>query len=115
MKRDLAAAGILPRSDKMLPGEPLRGPSLAAKAREAGLSRHVVWKRIDHGWSEERALSTPVGVSLGVMKRHHPDSLAVKARAAGLPPDMVRRRVRGGMSEEQALSTPPVEYQRRGS
>lgn len=116
VKRDLAAAEIIPRTNMTRPGEPLRGPSLRSKAREAGIAiSHVaVWKRIKRGWSEELALSMPVGfVGPGGMKRNHPDSLAVKARSAGLPPDMVRRRVREGMSEEQALLTPPVQHNRR--
>lgn len=114
VKRDLVTAGVLPHVDRMLPGEPLREQSLRSKSREAGLAPHVVWNRMDHGWSEEDALSTPVGASPpGGLKRNHPNSLAVKARAAGLPPDMVRRRVRNGMTEEQALATPVVELQRR--
>lgn len=104
VKRDLAALGVLPNSSRMLPGEPLREMSLAAKARAAGFAPHIVWNRLDHGWTEERALSTPVGAT----RR----ALSDKAHAVGLPPDMVRRRMREGMSEEQALTTPVSERHR---
>jgi hypothetical protein len=104
LKRDLTSAGVLPCIKKMLPGEPMREQSLAAKSRDAGLPPSVVWNRIDHGWSEDRALS----IAKGVKTRNHPNCLAAKARAAGLPPDMVRRRVREGWSEERALEVRPL-------
>lgn len=106
VKRDLVSSGVLPSLRKMLAGQPLREKSLRAKAREAGLPHYVVWNRLDHGWDEARALSTPVGAP-------RQNCLAARARAVGLPPGMVQRRVRDGMSEEQALSTPPVEFNRR--
>jgi hypothetical protein len=106
VKRDLAASGILPKPERMLPGEPLREQSRASKAREAGLHPSTFYARVHDGWTEEQALSVPFGAGRA-------NSLAVKARAVGLPPDMVRRRVREGMTEEQALSAPVVEYNRR--
>ncbi len=72
--------------------------SLAARAREAGLSVGAVSRRVNGlGWSIERALSTPV---------HHAPEYIQLAREAGLKPDTVE--YRDGWSEERALSTPAL-------
>lgn len=71
---------------------------LADKTRAAGLSLNAVRTRIYQGWSEERALSTPVA--------HHKDSISAKARAAGLSRALVCRRLKAGWSKEDAFSSP---------
>jgi lambda repressor-like predicted transcriptional regulator len=76
--------------------------SRAQKARDAGLPPDAVQARVEKGWSEERALSTPYRLYRGKIP------LARKAREAGLKPATVQKRIESGWSEARALSTPPL-------
>ena len=77
-------------------------PSISARARAAGLSPALVYSRVYHGWSVERALAEP---------RHRrgrpidPDSLAQQARRARISRDTVVSRLRRGWPMDEAVWT----------
>jgi len=75
-----------------------RENSLTQRALRAGLTPSVVYERVRKGWSEERALSTPVHGS--------GKSRAQLARERGIPPDTFHARLKRGWPMEKALRTP---------
>ncbi len=95
-----------------------RGPvanSLAQRARRARLTPMLVYLRIRRGWTQERALSTPIlkrGGQPGHSSTRKPNPLRKRAKEAGLNANTAVARVyRTGMSEQDAL-TKPLFYNR---
>ena len=80
-------------------------------ARAWGHSWKTVRRRLDHGWSLQRALETP----LRRYKRSDGGrTLSERAREHGVDPETARDRMARGWSEEDALGTPPFERRRQG-
>lgn len=81
--------------------------SLAQRARNAGLPLGVVYTRINkHGWSEERALSTPLRKDRSTW--HRVQRSAIRQQS-GVAVATALSRIRKGWPEQLAL-TAPVHY-----
>lgn len=83
-----------------------RENSLTQRAIRVGITPSVVYERVRSGWSEERALSTPVhggGKSRAQLAREH-----------GIPPTTLHARLKRGWPMEEALRTPVMSPSRAG-
>jgi hypothetical protein len=81
------------------PGPKPDPSSFLQRALAASIPASVAYSRRNIlGWSEEKALSTPVGSNV--------DSIGARARAAGLNPKLVYQRIKQGWDLEKSLSTP---------
>jgi hypothetical protein len=78
--------------------------SLEAAASETGISIHALRKRVQKGWSEQRALSSSEDLRATSFGNY--SSVVEAAAQTGIPISILYDRRRLGWSAEKALSTP---------
>ena len=83
-------------------------------SKETGLSKRVIWRRVEAGWAAEQALSTPL-LSMGSKRNAvtvtafgKTKTLCQWAKETGIHPATLRHRVRIGMPAEMALTIKPA-------
>jgi hypothetical protein len=83
-----------------------RTMSMSAWARETGISKHVIWNRINVcGWDPARAVTTPLQETLIDLDGESMTG-AEWSKRHGIPVRVIWKRLRGGWDPFQAVTTP---------
>lgn len=88
--------------------------SLRWWSKRTGLCRFLIAKRLNRGWSPERALTTPTPPKIAMRRKQRslvvdgqPRTLVECAQLAGISLGAFVKRLDGEMALDEAISTPP--------